>query len=114
MNTMEHVAPVKKPNWKQTIEALVNPDYAATESILIAPTIFVTVLVECERTYLRPKTPANCRTNLVTCFTNTETRQTASWVYVFIVLLIHTFQPHTKQATLQTLSIVIETLPSRE
>jgi hypothetical protein len=81
---MEHGTPVKKPNWKQTIEALVNPDYAATESKLIAPTIFATVLVECERTYLRPKTPTNCRMNLVTRFTNTETSRTASWVYFLL------------------------------
>jgi len=87
---------------KQTIEALVNPDYAATESKLIAPSIFVTVLVECERTYLQPKTTANCRMNLVTRFTNTETSRTDSWVYFFNVLLIHSFQPHTKHATLQT------------
>lgn len=39
---------------KQTIEALVYPDYAATESKLIALAIFVTVLAECERTCLRP------------------------------------------------------------
>jgi len=74
---------------------MVNPDYAATQSKLIAPSKFVTVLLECERTYLRPKTPANCRMNLVTSFTNTETSRTASWVYSFIVLLIHNFQPHT-------------------
>jgi hypothetical protein len=81
---------LKKLNLKQTIEALVNPDYAATQSKLIAPTKFVTVLVESERTYLRPKTPANCRMNLVTRFTNTETSRIASWVYFFYC----SFNPH--------------------
>jgi hypothetical protein len=39
---------------EQIIEALVYPDYIATESKLIALPIFVTVLAECEGTYLRP------------------------------------------------------------